>query len=109
MVKSRRRGFTLVFAPETIGHLNAIDRRHHGLVRQTIDEQLTYTPEQATRNRKPLERPSTFEGTWELRFGPKNRFRVFYEVRTAEGVVHVLAIGIKEGNRLFVSGKEVEI
>src|SRR5947208_12079453 len=37
-------------------------------------------PEKATRNRKPLERPVALAAGWELRFGPGNRFRVFYRV-----------------------------
>ena len=40
--------------------------------------------------------------------GPNNRFRVFYEVDVAERVVWVLAIGVKEGSRLLISGEEFE-
>ena len=60
-------------------------------------------------NRKTLEPPTPFGATWELRFGDKNRFRVFYEVNSVERVVRVLAIGVKEGNLLFVGGKEIQI
>jgi len=36
--------------------------------------------------------------------------RVFYEVDALESdVVNVLAIGIKKGSRLLVSGKEIKI
>lgn len=45
----------------------------------------------------------------ELRFGPKNLFRVFYEVNHEEKTVSVLAIGVKEGNRLFIGGLEFEL
>jgi len=47
-----------------------------------------------------------FEATWEIRFGPNNRFRVFYQTDQALGEVYVLAIGVKRGNRLFIEGKE---
>jgi mRNA-degrading endonuclease RelE of RelBE toxin-antitoxin system len=104
----RRPKFALIFAPEAIGHLDAIDRKYHRLIRRTIDEQLMYTPTNETRNRKPLEQPAPFEATWELRFGPNNRFRVFYEVDPEENTVSVLAIGVKEGNRLFIGGEEFE-
>jgi mRNA-degrading endonuclease RelE of RelBE toxin-antitoxin system len=100
--------FTLDFAPETVDHLEAIERKHHSLIEKTIDEQLSRTPQRETRNRKPLERPTSFGATWELRFGDKNRFRVFYEVRSAERVVRVLAIGVKVRDRLFVGGKEIQ-
>jgi hypothetical protein len=43
------------------------------------------------------------------RFGPKNRFRVLYEIEEAERKVLILAIGEKDGNRLFVSGEEIEL
>lgn len=104
---TRRPRFTLEFAPETVDHLDAIERKYHRLIEKTIDEQLSYTPERETRNRKSLERPTSFGATWELRFGANNRFRVFYEVDVVEYRVEILAIGVKEGNRLFVGGKEV--
>ncbi len=52
---------------------------------------------------------AAFGATWELRFGANHRFRVFYEVDSVEQIVEVLAIGVKEGNRLFIGGKEVQI
>ena len=62
-----------------------------------------------TRNRKPLEDlPGPCGSTWELRCGPNNRFRVFYEVFQGENAVWVLAIGLKERNRLFIEGEEFE-
>lgn len=106
---SRRPKFALIFAPETLDHLDAIERKHHRLIQRTLDEQLSSTPEKETRNRKPLEQPAPFEATWELRFGPNNRFRVFYEVSADDKTVKVLAIGVKEGNRLFIGGKEIKL
>ena len=98
--------FAIVFALETLDHLDAIERKHHQLIRKTVKAQLSYTPERVTRNRKPLDPPMPFGATWELRFGPKNRFRVFYRIDTAEFTVSILAIGIKEGNRLYVGREE---
>jgi hypothetical protein len=59
-----------------------------------------------TRNRKPLDQPGPFEASWELRCGPDNRFRVFYDVDAAATVVNVLAIGIKDRTRLLIAGEE---
>ena len=39
--------------------------------------------------------------------GPDNRFRVFYEI--GQGEVYILAIGVKERNRLIIGVEEVEI
>src|SRR5216683_298972 len=97
----KRPKFTLSFAPEAIEHLDLIESKHHGLLRRTVKEQLTYTPTEETRNRKSLEQPAPFGATWELRCGPDNRFRVFYEVDAATKIVQILAIGVKDRNRLL--------
>jgi len=62
-------------------------------------------PLRETRNRKQL-RPNVL-APWELRVG---YLRVFYEVDALErDFVNILAIGIKKGNKLIVSGKEIQI
>ena len=66
-------------------------------------------PATETRNRKPLRQPAPFEATWELRFGPDNRFRVLYGIDEDDREVQIQAIGVKEGNRLLVGGEEVEL
>jgi len=98
--------FTPSFAPEAVEHLDLIESKYHGLLRRTIKEQLTSTPTKQTRNRKPLEQPAPFQATWELRCGPDNRFRVFYDVDSDARVVEILAIGVKDRNRLIVGGEE---
>jgi hypothetical protein len=105
---AKRPRFALSFAPETIEHLGVIESKYHGLLRRTMNEQLSHTPAQETRNRKPLDQPGPFEATWELRCGPKNRFRVFYDVDATAREVHVLAIGIKDRNRLLIGREEYE-
>ena len=99
----------LGFAPEVVDHLAAIERKHHQLIQKTLDERLSHTPDAETRNRKPVEQPAPFEATWELRFGPGNRFRVYYEVDPVEHFVWILAIGIKELERLLMGGKEFKL
>jgi hypothetical protein len=47
--------FELVFAPEALEHLDAVDREYDGLMERTLAEQLGHTPERETRNRKRLE------------------------------------------------------
>lgn len=104
----RRHRFTIIFAPETLAHLDVSERKDHRLIRQTIEKQLSFLPGQVTRNRKPLEQPAPFGATWELCFRPDNRFRVFYEVESNTRVIKVLAIGIKERNKLLIGGEEFE-
>ena len=99
--------YTVVYARETYRHIDTIERRYHRLIKKTIEERLTITPGKQARNRKPLEElPGPFGSTWELRFGPDNRFRVFYEVGTENRTVWILAIGVKEKNRLLIAGEE---
>ena len=105
---TRRPKFELIFAPEAVEHLDGITRKYHRLIEKTLAEQLGYTPNRATRNRKLLDQPAPFEATWELRFGPNNRFRVFYEINLEERIVWILAIGFKEGNRLIIGREEIE-
>ena len=85
--------------------MKAIEPQHHAVIRTTIHGQLKNTPDTTTRNRKRLEAPAPFDATWELRFGPDNRFRVLYEIDEQKKTVNILAIGIKDRNRLLI-GKE---
>ena len=75
----------------------------------SIEEQLRFEPDKETRNRKPLQRPVAFEATGELRFGPENRFRVFYAVSHERREVQILAIGTKPRNRLIIGREEIKL
>jgi len=46
---------------------------------------------------------------WEIRFGPNNSFRVFYDTDPVSRKVYILAIGVKVGNRLFIGREEFEL
>ena len=98
--------FAFLFAPEAVEHLNGIDRKYHRLLRRTIRDQLVRTPTEESRNRKPLEQPAPFAASWELRCGPDNRFRVFYDVDSGLQTVSVLAVGVKDRSRLLIAGEE---
>ncbi len=100
--------FALVYADEVKQHLRLIERKHHSLIQSEVEAQLLYEPDAETRNRKPLQRPIAFGAEWELRLGPENRFRVFYQIDAENREVRVLAIGVKDRNRIFIGGEEVE-
>ena len=101
--------YRLLYAPHVKQHLKAIEPKYYSLIRTTIEAQLKLEPTVETRNRKPLKLQADFEGEWELRFGPGNRFRVFYAIDIEHHEVHILAIGVKKGDRLFIGGEEVEL
>ena len=86
--------------------MKAIESQHHAVIRRGIDKQLRNTPDMRTRNRKPLEAPAPFDAAWELRLGPDNRFRVLYEIDKDKKSLNILAIGIKDRNRLLIGGEE---
>lgn len=107
-VMAEKRPFTLVYADEVKEHLRAIESKYHSQIESEVETQLLHEPDVETRNRKPLKRPIAFGADWELRLGPANRFRVFYQVNSESRVARVLAIGVKERNQLFFGGKEFE-
>jgi mRNA-degrading endonuclease RelE of RelBE toxin-antitoxin system len=101
--------YTIIYAPVTREHLRSIDKKHYSLIRDTITERLSYEPAEENRNRKPLKRPACEEAMWELRFGPDNTFRVFYDVQIETREVHILAIGVKIRDQLHIGGEEIDI
>ena len=106
---ARKEPYTLSYDEATKAQLLAIETKYHKLIRKIIEEQLEFEPDKETRNRKPLRQPAPFEATWELRFGPANRFRVLYGIDEDRHEVQIQAIGVKKGHKLFVGKEEVEL
>jgi hypothetical protein len=70
-----------------------------------VDEQLEHEPGVETRNRKPM-RPNPL-APWELRI---EELRVYYEIEELpEQVVTILAVGVKDRNRVLIGGKEIRV
>ena len=109
MVMKRGVPYKLVYAPQVRQHLKAIEPKYYSLIRTEIEVQLKFEPTVETRNRKPLKRQADVEGEWELRIGHDNRFRVFYGLDMEHREVLILVIGVKDGDRLFIGGKEVRL
>jgi mRNA-degrading endonuclease RelE of RelBE toxin-antitoxin system len=104
--------FNLIYAPITKDHLRAIESKYYSLIRKEIETQLRLEPDARTPNRRSLKRPAIFgaaSATWEVRFGPQNRFRLLYRVNREDMRVNILAIGEKEGQRLLLGGEEIEL
>lgn len=97
--------YSVRFAASAEEHFAQLPARQRSIVLDAVRKQLLHEPVRETRNRKPL-RPNPL-APWELRAGT---LRVFYEVDAEDaGVVNILAIGIKKGNRLFIAGEEIPI
>ena len=103
-----KRVFEIVYASQIDDHLATIDRKHHGLIQQAIQKPLSHQPEVSTRNRKPLRQLAAFGAEREICFGPDNRFRVLYRVAQSQRV-RILAVGVKERDRLRVADEEIEL
>ena len=101
--------YNLIYAPEVKEHLRAIDKQHHALIREAIEERLSFEPDRETRNRKPLEEGALWEDAWELRCGERNRFRIFYRVDYETTEVRILAIGVKDRNELIIGKERVKL
>jgi len=101
--------FEIIYPPIIKQHLKSIETKYYSLIRESLETQLQFQPDVETRNRKPLKRPVVIGARWEIRFGPGNRFRVFYRIDYDNQQVILLAIGEKIGSRLWIEGKELDI
>ena len=101
--------YTLIYDTKVRRHLARVERKYHSLIREKIEEFLTREPVREIRNRKPLSRPSVLSTACELRYGPDNRFLVFYRVSRELRQVYILAIDVKERSRVLIGGEEFDL
>jgi mRNA-degrading endonuclease RelE of RelBE toxin-antitoxin system len=90
-----------VFTPQAVEDLRLFKKGERTRVIEAIEGQLSYEPNNETRNRKRLRPNQTAE--WVLRV---DRFRVFYDIDRSAHLVKVEAVGHKRGSRLFIHGEE---
>jgi len=93
--------FQITFTPEAIEDLRWFVKPDRKSIVAEIEMQLRHEPTVETRNRKRL-RPNQL-AEWELRCGG---FRVFFDVEEVDRLIKVIAVGYKEGSRLFIHGRE---
>jgi mRNA-degrading endonuclease RelE of RelBE toxin-antitoxin system len=96
--------FAIELTTPAYRHLEALRRYDRNRVLDAIKQHLQLHPDQETWNKKLLRENPLAD--WELRVQP---FRVFYEVNASENTVRVVGIGVKERDKLFVGGVEIEI
>ena len=95
--------YEIRFASSAKRHLQGFSVGERTVILAAIEAQLSHEPLVETRNRKRL-RPNPL-APWELRV---RSIRVFYDV-DQPGMVTVLAIGAKRGNRSYIAGEEMEL
>ncbi len=98
--------YAIILSESLKDDLRHVDRKWHGTIRESIFEQLRFTPNVATRNRKKLRVPIR-TAAWELRCGPGNRVRVLYQCDESKRVVQIVAVGEKRANELWIQGEKV--
>lgn len=99
----------LEYDPDFARALHTIERKYHCLIRASIEEQLPFEPGVRARNRKPIDVPVMSNSRWELRCGPNNRLRVLYQISEQTHEVYVLAIGVKQRDKLMIGGEEIDL
>ena len=95
--------YEIRFVATAKSHLRGLSARDRVATVEATEAQLSHEPLTETRNRKRL-RPNPI-APWELRVG---NIRVFYEV-DEPGIVTILAIGVKDGSRLYLEGEEIHL
>ena len=97
--------YRITYSPAAEEHLRALTARQRATLFDTVDEQLAHQPAVETRNRKPM-RPNPV-APWEPRIG---ELRAYYDIEEQpEQVVTILAIGIKDRDRVLIGGEEVPL
>ena len=97
--------YRIEYSPATDEHLRVLTARQRTMVFDAVDDQLAHEPAVETRNRKPM-RPNPL-APWELRIG---ELRVYYEIaEDPEQVVTIVAVGVKDRNRVLIGGKEINL
>jgi mRNA interferase RelE/StbE len=97
-------GYEIRWSPDALDHLRLLPAHQRAMVLDSVERHLTARPDEPTQKQKQLaENPLA---TWELRLGD---VRVFYDVNREEITVDLVAIGVKEHNRLRIGGEEVEL
>ena len=97
----------IVLSPEALDHISAFTARQRRIILDEIEIQLSHEPTRVTQQRKPI-RPNPL-ASWELRIG---QFRVFYPVEHEppnQPTVYVIAVGIKNRDRIMIGGKEIKL
>jgi mRNA-degrading endonuclease RelE of RelBE toxin-antitoxin system len=96
--------FRIELTPEAMDDLESMRTFDQRRVAAALEARLAHEPTRETKNRKRL-RPNAL-AEWELRV---EAFRVFYDVLAVDEIVKVVAIGVKDGNDLFIHGEKYEL
>ena len=104
MKRRKKPPYVIEYSPPSREHLAALSAGQRATVLDEVDVQLLHQPTGVTRNRKPLQ-PNPL-ARFELRIAD---LRVYYEVDEERRVVEIRAVGIKDHDRVFIGGEEIDL
>ena len=104
MKRRKKPPYVIEYSPPSREHLAALSAGQRASVLDEVDVQLLHQPTVVTRNRKPLQ-PNPL-ARFELRIA---ELRVYYEVDEERRVVEIRAVGIKDRDRVFIGGEEIDL
>ena len=104
MTRRKKPPYVIEYSPPSRAHLAALSAGQRASVLDEVDVQLLHQPTVVTRNRKPLQ-PNPL-ARFELRIA---ELRVYYEVNEERRRVEIRAVGIKDRDRVFIGGEEIDL
>ena len=104
MRRRKKLPYVIEYSPPSREHLAALSAGQRASVLDEVDVQLLHQPTVVTRNRKPLQ-PNPL-ARFALRVA---ELRVYYEVDEERRVVEIRAVGIKDRDRVFIGGEEIDL
>ena len=101
--RGKDRRFQIDYADQAKKHLKDLPAHKRASVVDAVDQRLSFEPARENRNRKKMDENS-LEAGFELRIGD---LRVYYDVDESHRLVHVLAVGEKDRDRILIGGEEI--
>ncbi len=96
--------FAIELSPHARDHVRQLRKREQRIIVDAITLHLAHQPDLPTQHRKKLQDNPL--APWELRVGD---YRVFYDVSPKSGTVIIVAVGLKDHNRLWIGGEEIDL
>jgi mRNA-degrading endonuclease RelE of RelBE toxin-antitoxin system len=96
--------FKIVYLPDAKEQLRAFKRSDAAVLEDQLAQQLQYQPLTDTRHNKQLHQNSLAARQLSIR-----HMRVLYNVDKTEQRVEIVAIGVKDRNRLLIAGQEIRL
>ncbi len=88
-------------------HLQFIETKYHSLIKAEIGTQPVFEPDVQKQETEAAGAASRLCGG--MGCCHQNRFRVFYQINSDAREVQILAIGVKDRNRLLIGGEAADI